>query len=57
MAYGQTDEIIEEREARDEAVQLLLAIATRKKTIADVRLWLERNYPLLCQEKTETKKW
>jgi len=53
MAYEQADEIIAERKARAEAVQLLLTVAEEKKGVAEVRMWLEENYPELC---TETKK-
>ncbi len=55
--YGQTDEILEERRARNEAVQLLLTVAEGKKTVADVRNWLEQNYPESCSTKTDTKRW
>ena len=56
MAYGQTDEITNERKERIKAVSLLLDVAKKKKTVADVRKWLEENYPELCYEETKTKK-
>jgi len=58
--YGLIDDIVEERKDRIEAVNLLLAVAEKKKTVADVRAWLEKNYPDLCVNKqpvVATKKW
>jgi len=57
MAYGQTDEIIKEREARMEAVSWLLEVAVGTTTQQDVRGWLEKNYPELCVLTKEEKKW
>ncbi len=57
MAYGQTDDIIEARKDNKEAVELLLRVAQKKKTVADVRKWLEKNYPDLCMETKTKKKW
>jgi len=55
--YGQTDDIAEERKGRVEAVDLLLEVAEEKKTVADVRTWLEEHYPELVIETTTTRKW
>ncbi len=60
MTHRQTDTIVEERKECIKAVSLLLDIAEEKKTVADVRSWLEENYPGLCYKETETtevKKW
>lgn len=55
--YGQTDLIISGNKARKKAINLLLAVAEEKKTVADVRAWLKKNYPELCTKTKKEKKW
>ena len=57
MAYGQTGEIIKEKEARMEAISMLLEVAVGTTTQQDIRDWLEKNYPELCVLNKEIKKW
>jgi hypothetical protein len=57
MAWGSGDIIRDEREGRIEAVNLLLAVAMEEKTVADVRAWLEKEYPELCVKDEKVKKW
>ena len=57
MAYGQTDAMLEESKARQEAVNLLLEVAVGTKTQGDVRVWLEKEYPELCKHTEQKPKW
>ena len=57
MVYGLSDDLREESKARQKAVELLLAVAEGKKTVTDVQAWLEKNYPKLCAETENRKKW
>jgi len=57
MAFGSSDNLQEVEKAEKAAVNLLLAVAKKKKRVADVRVWLEKKYPELCRKKTTTKVW
>ena len=57
MAYGSGDDLRAWREGCNAAVNLLLAVAMEEKTVADVRRWLEKEYPKLCVKDEKVKKW
>jgi hypothetical protein len=59
IMFGMNDAFHAEKEAKEEAVNLLLEVAEGKKNREDVQKWLEEKYPELCHvtTTTEKKKW
>lgn len=56
--YGLGEEMVEMDKKYGQAIRLLAAVAKKKKTVNDVRQWLQKNHPELCKKETSTQtKW